>query len=585
MAERVQNKDHRSFAANLFGTVAFKMLEWLTPRSIESMSQQISQLDVDQLPRDRSQSEPQQPTLNRTSLNGNSITGLSDIRSETQTGREIPPSSNAVQNSGDGMLQNGAAPTPKVKTKHRGAPKPRSRAASSPRTKRTMSLETVPSAAPTEDSKPAIFPSRMNGYHPEKPSRPPKTPGSIIGRGFPEVPNKPAFFENVPPPNLLPAPRTEVIQPPLETSESEKDSADDLPVVDPAESESRALHEVRITEPATSLLDNNLPQSLSRLSVEIIDFICDVFEEDGTFETYLAQPVTTEPQYPKPRNRAKHLARKRLPSQPLSSPTRQWKGFNEQAIFSVFSDPRALLQSFTRDNKLFDSQSLWYCLHRMTRAAPSLVFHSLWIAADSLFIPHGSTSPKASRKRVPELSSVEAGYLMSICMHALVAATPVVPDSRTLYEMSRLRSSGLILAGGGSITRQPPSRCLEYEDAFSNELAIRLARRLFCAIASRRLRANKPSDHRSHQEETGRQVDVLQPLLEQLDFLSSGFDPVLDFAQPERLLHETRVPTVLLDWSRAVLLKEWDGRTSFKSDSPFGGALSLLETLCKYFVT
>ncbi len=38
ITERYESKDYRSFAANMFGTVAFKMLEWLTPSGIEDMS-------------------------------------------------------------------------------------------------------------------------------------------------------------------------------------------------------------------------------------------------------------------------------------------------------------------------------------------------------------------------------------------------------------------------------------------------------------------------------------------------------------------------------------------------------------------
>ena len=33
--EEPANMDHRSFVQNVFGTVAFKMLEWLTPRNLE----------------------------------------------------------------------------------------------------------------------------------------------------------------------------------------------------------------------------------------------------------------------------------------------------------------------------------------------------------------------------------------------------------------------------------------------------------------------------------------------------------------------------------------------------------------------
>ncbi|KAJ9151181.1 Ubiquitin-protein ligase E3A [Pleurostoma richardsiae] len=45
--EKPVGKDYRSFAANMFGTVAFKMLEWLTPNSIEDMSRRAHELQGD----------------------------------------------------------------------------------------------------------------------------------------------------------------------------------------------------------------------------------------------------------------------------------------------------------------------------------------------------------------------------------------------------------------------------------------------------------------------------------------------------------------------------------------------------------
>lgn len=252
-------------------------------------------------------------------------------------------------------------------------------------------------------------------------------------------------------------------------------------------------------------------------------------------------------------------------------------------------DPKAVVQSFTSDNKLYDSQTLWYCLYRMNRVASSLVLHSLWLAAGRLFVPSqdiqvdrlAGVRGKKVQRGAKGLSNVDAGYLMSICMHALVAAAPVVPDSRTLYEMSRIRSNGLTLASGTAVARQPSSRCLGYDDVFSNDLAVRLARRLFCAITARRCFADMTCSTASSNIKTP-DPDILQPLVSQLDFLSTGSASVLEFAHSERLLHETRVPTVLLDWARTIILSEWNGKPDFAMDGPFGGALSFIETMRKF---
>ncbi len=62
----------------------------------------------------------------------------------------------------------------------------------------------------------------------------------------------------------------------------------------------------------------------------------------------------------------------------------------------------------------------------------------------------------------------------------------MVAAARELYDMSRIRSHGLSLAGSGAVARQPTELCLQYDDAFSNDLALRLARRLLAAVTTRR---------------------------------------------------------------------------------------------------
>lgn len=263
----------------------------------------------------------------------------------------------------------------------------------------------------------------------------------------------------------------------------------------------------------------------------------------------------------------------------------EWKLFVEQTLFYVLSDPQLALRSFTKTGQLYDSHTLWYCMLRMTRVAPSLVFHSLWMAAASLFAPPKplqslrSPTTKVFPKNEPSLSNLEAGRLMSICLHALIAAAPLVTDSRALYDMSRIRSHGLSLAGSGAIARQPAELCLQYDDAFTDDMALRLARRLFAAITTRRrfdalCESNMAPDEHSEQ-------DVLAPLFSQLDFLNMDAVYVLEFSFPERALHETRVPILLLDWARAVMLHDWDGSPEVPRDGAFGGALALIEAMCK----
>ncbi|CVL00188.1 related to ubiquitin-protein ligase [Fusarium mangiferae] len=569
--EAPMSKDHRSFAANLFGTVTFKMLEWLTPRSVAAMATKISNLDsaVDFDP-------PQGPASSVRTTAGSDTQSTAPEESDTTASTTV-----AVQPHATDMNETSFIPKP-PKPSNGSLSKSRKNSASKHRRRSTDSNNTTKSGDKVKSTKA----SQVNSTLHEKSVRP-RHNKSLSGRGIPEVSLKPGFFENVTKPSaqsLSPAsPSTLAHVEPFGESRPKNDAnCGHLRINN---SQRTKNLDTALPDISSYSLDNVLPQALSQLDVNLVDFICDIYEEDGTAQSVIVSASDATHPYPRPVNQRKPLRR-----QSMSRTTRsrkQWQRFNDQTLFNVLMDPQLIVQSFTHDRKLYDSQTLWYCFHRLSRIACNLVFHSLWLAAGRLFVPpqdsrpHNSIKDNDSRlqKHKGSLSDVDAGYLMSICMHALVAAAPAVQDSRTLYEMSRVRSNGLTLAGRSAMARQSSSRCLDYDDAFSNDLAIRLARRLFCAITARRHFSNKMDNAGPLNENENNKVDILQPLVDQLDFLSTGSAAILEFPQSERLLHETRVPTVLLDWARTILLNEWDGRADFTMDGPFGGALSFIETL------
>lgn len=579
IVENPVSKDHRSFAANLFETAAFKMLEWLTPRGIEAMSGRITSLDPASVGPQYSDSEdeaPLKPSCPRISSEPQSQTANSVTTPEPDAKSSVPHV-NVEANTDHGRVQPETPSVDKTKSRHVAIPKTRN---STSKTKRTTTLEPFPPPPPTpEDGKTTILSPRLSSFH----EKPPRTKAN--GRGIPEVPTKPAFFENVPPPIPQPPQIASLTQVVLGSPAKEASTGPAIQQKQTrVESSSRENSDKERPDIPAAWLHNALPQALSRLDVSVIDFMCDVLQEDGTSENQFNVAAESKGPFPKPLHPPKSLSRRR--SKRAKSSKKQWKDFNEQTVFNVLSNPHAIIDSFTQDGKLYDSQTLWYCLHRLSRVMPSLVFHSLWIAAGSLFEPpsgvRSQLSTKTSRfvQRSPtRLSDSEASHLMSICMHALVAAAPVVPDSRTLYEMSRIRSLGLALANSGAVPRQPSSRCLDYDDTFTNDLAIRLARRLFCAITARRCFAEMESSRDAHESHS--KGDVLGHLVDQLDILTAGSPRILEFPHSEYLLHETRVPTVLLDWARTIILNEWNGRPDFSMEGPFGGALSFIETMCE----
>src|SRR5207244_169874 len=60
VTERPISKDYRSFAANVFNTVAFKMVEWLTPNALETLTQRAAKLQDSGTTRE--QTAPPTPT-------------------------------------------------------------------------------------------------------------------------------------------------------------------------------------------------------------------------------------------------------------------------------------------------------------------------------------------------------------------------------------------------------------------------------------------------------------------------------------------------------------------------------------------
>lgn len=576
------NKDHRSFAANLFGTVAFKMLEWLTPKGVAAMSEKLGSLEVT----DSRASATDTDTLQESSSSTSTSTDLEMhkvLSHESSAPRSIKTADQSQQTDWDEP----PFPTKSCRSRHGSTHKSQNNATPNPRKRSSDSNDFIRG----EDGNKVTQLPQGNGHLREKSLRPRSSKHAAVPN-MREIPSKPGLFENV----TKPAAEPVLSSPPLTSrhnavneAKSKSDGSDQGARNDilsqetsrsEAESEAVAFHGS----------DSILPQALSKLDVDLVNFICDVYESDGTSEASLTPTSKMHYRYPQPVDQREGL--RRHPASRTARSRKQWLHFNEQTIFYVLTDPQAVVQSFTQGHKLYDSQTLWYCFHRLSRVTSSLVFHSLWLAAAHLFIPpcdlKSSSSLKQKdgqtfRKGPGALSDSEAGYLMSICMHALVAATPVVSDSRTLYELSRARSNGLTLAGGSAISRQPSSRCLDYDDAFSNDLTIRLARRLFCAITARRCFADKTRSAGHLEDLETNDGDILQPLVGQLDFLSTGSASILEFPRDERLLHETRVPTVLLDWARTVLLNEWDGQADFAMDGPFGGALAFIETLrrCK----
>ncbi|OAA61100.1 hect domain containing protein [Niveomyces insectorum RCEF 264] len=694
IVDKPVSKDYRSFAANMFGTVAFKMLEWLTPAAVEEMTSKADKLqggpDVAAKESDILEKVPTPAAfslvagsaatkestiahvgstpepINENNDNDRSIdiksrdspsnatndsinvptdparTNRKDMNSAKHASpSHSPPASDVASTHANASTDTGTSTGTNATTNNaRRNSNARVRTPTAAKqSQRKMSGDALPSDPTADELLPGLRSPRIPAVQGDNVNHRPPANKHLKASSVPVIPrpisqlSNAGFFDGValekmPPPKVLSDAQTKacrvqdegLLRTGSDTSlpRSASSASRSLSTGQSSSSvQSSALHSVN-GEDAT--LDVLLPQTLIRLNADVVDFVCDVLQDDHTAEQHFLEPPTVTKFHKGLDKQTRLLRRKQKQKQKQMQMQmqnlqgvalrEQWRLFIEQSFFYVLSSPQALLQSFTKQGQLYDTQTLWYCMLRLTRVAPSLVFHGLWMATEALFTPpkalQAVRSPAASlfpRSRKTALTNAEAGTLMAICLHALVAAAPLVADVRKLYDMSRIRSQGLSLAGGGSVARQPPELCLQYDDAFSNDLTMRLARRTLAAITTRRY-FNEMIDHDlgfASDDEGGKggynrggtgegsgngnddvartEPDILAPLFAQLDFLNMDAAYILNFSVPDRTLHETRMPTLLLDWARAVMLHEWDGNPVVSGDGPFGGALALIAAI------
>lgn len=631
--ERPISKDYRSFAANVFGTVAFKMLEWLTPNGFSAMEEKAegfqmrternraitekktpsNQIEKSAPPKTPSRSHQQAPQKSNDTetptrshsrsryperslhsersphLERSSITPVHQV---TATSRDMVKENSLKDVSRDPLVEWGSGLPPRpvgpIATPRADRPgsqrrssNARVRAASSSKPKKPRSIDTL---QPGHDEMLSGLRSSLltSSNQPEKATKPFMTTTTPLTRSVPQVRTEEIVPRTTSPEPIVPLHKVDI--PPVQEGATwappKPNNGTEKAPSTHGVSESTGGPEDAISDIGPEML----PQTLSILNLEIIDLLCDILQEDGTSEQHLLEPSSVRRFQHHDATMPKTLRRRRNRKReyPMAL-KRQWKIFIEQSLYNVLSDPHAVVSSFTTENGLLDSRSLWYCMLRITRVAPSLVLDSLWHAASSLFTApkrlQNLRSPTSRFFRISErsLTSEEASHFMAICLHVLVAMAPIVEDTTAIFEVSRLRSNGLSIDNAARYSSSLVSLCLQYDDALSDELALRLARRLFSAIATRRGFKELVENDLNFDSESP-EIDVLDTILSQIESIIE--DPItsssLLFSHTQCETHGKRVPTLLLDWARAVMLSEWDGKPDVAATGPFGGALALV---------
>ncbi|RAL67255.1 hypothetical protein DID88_008021 [Monilinia fructigena] len=602
--EEYTTTDHKSFIQNMFGTVAFKMVEWLTPRNLEALTK----------PNDKpSDADAHWSPFAQSTPSGGTNTPARRLEGSNGIETEVPEESSSLLPS-----------HPEVPTKASGIPDTSDIIEGSstcggitdtnlPREKSSNPSSTTPSDNKTgTQPNPKVLHNETAHITSSKSRRRTDSYDAHVSKGILNLPAPPRVTDTD---SSSPLPRqsmhskskptrhTMITSPVLHLPETDS-SSPTTPLVGTAiklpmatEPASNLKPDVKINKatenfvaethkPESCLPDEKPPQSLASLPIEVINLICDIVGNDNTYEKHQLHPDLIEdhlkrhPVYKVPLRRKNNTKR--------SYPRwlkKQWRQFVDQSLYSVLSRPESLIKSFTNENgEIYDTQTLWYCMLRMTRIAPSIVFDSLWIAAGALFQPPKQLEwAKQSHSDKPDpdqpISKADAARLINICFHALVAAAPLLKDPRQLANMSRIRSYGISLPGRESSTSESARLCLQFDDAFTHELALRLARRVFSAVSTRRRFSELIRLQKDVKEDEKEQAGVLEIILGTFKYLDVDTPPLLKFSDAERDLHEKRMPTLILDWARTVMLQDWDGKAEVPSDGSFGGALETIAAI------
>jgi hypothetical protein len=579
--------DHRSFVQNVFETAAFKMVEWLAPRTLQTLaSDEIGDRkggthpDLPSLP-ERPISKRQSLPVEKTNFN------VENTKTEASSQPEVPK--------------------PQQRASTTASRKPKAVSAQRPDSFFTPSIEERPTIR-RKNSHLRTSSESLEHHNVKGPlHHPPKTAELELSH-FTQVKSpKQKIVRQA----LISSPATRLDESPPpedrhERCEREQEIVNIPSTNQEANPRNESIHHVAVdaeivqekpkkrqNERKRQTKPRTIPQSLSYLTVEIIQILCDIMEANGICEKHNLQPqkilkdiqvtiVDQETATPVSRPEMLRTNRQRTKY--------QWLSFTEQSFFDVLGKPESLLRSFRKEGRLFDNLSTWYLMLRMTRVAPSIVLNSLWHASGSLYMPPTALEtsydwakhcPNLDHRSSQSLSDFDAAHVVSLCLSALVAAVPLVRDSRKLMNMSRIRSYGQSMLGGDSFSLEPVDLCLQYEDAFTNEYAMRLARRVFAAIPTRRRFTELLELKKEQNDAACSDPDILDLILETIKS-DISVQPALNFQSSETNVHETRVCTLILDWARTVMIQEWQGSAEVPMDGAFGGALMTIAAICKF---
>ncbi|KAE8149533.1 hypothetical protein BDV25DRAFT_156149 [Aspergillus avenaceus] len=292
--------------------------------------------------------------------------------------------------------------------------------------------------------------------------------------------------------------------------------------------------------------------------------------------------------------------------------------FIAQSVFYALSNTTQILRSFRKSTTARDKamrrtsttklnlQQLQPSLRKLFTICPrEVVFHSIWSALESLFVPPKELStPRQSRRsscnsttgasisapivlrRTSKAVANEpvtdscAADVATVALFALASSLPDI-DAHTWRGILQMRATGAVASYSDmhKLPQRSTRAIVEVTDALEHDLALRLVDRLVRALTARMAyheisKARHPYSHASRKP----RHNVLDLLINNLSDNHSL--ATADTHDPGR----TQTPgaaAVIAEWLRTLLLKEWDGNPEMSKGSTTGGVIQILAVMYK----
>ncbi|PYI11266.1 hypothetical protein BO78DRAFT_393232 [Aspergillus sclerotiicarbonarius CBS 121057] len=289
--------------------------------------------------------------------------------------------------------------------------------------------------------------------------------------------------------------------------------------------------------------------------------------------------------------------------------------FVAQSTFYALGNTKQLLLSFRQntagpsgmndghDRPKLDLEQLQPSLRKLLRICPrDIVFHSLWSATETMFVPpkelsmSGKPARRSSRNSSAtstapiirrsdsgsneQLTDSSAADVATVALFALASSLPEI-DAPTWRAILQMRAAGGVASSSDmqklSVTRA--RLIVETTDMLEHELALRLLGRLVRGIGARLA---------YHEISKARQVysrDLPQRKNNILDIivnkLSDHYGAMTAAISDPDVTPPPGAPAFITEWLRTLLLKEWDGSAELSRCSSAGAAVRILSTLYK----